>query len=81
MARFPGFELEGVKDIAQHLDLSPSTVKRLMARQTRPLPTKRYLSFVLAKKSELEAWRDEELRDPVYEGGNAVHRAEERKNP
>lgn len=67
MAKVPGYELEGVKEIAQHLDLSPSTVKRLMARQTRPLPTKRYLSFVLAKKSELEAWRDEELRDPVYE--------------
>lgn len=67
MAKVPGYELEGVKAIAQHLDLSPATTKRLMARQTRPLPVKKYLSFTLAKKSELDAWREAELADPVYE--------------
>ncbi len=77
--KVPGYELEGVKAIAQHLDLSPGTVKRLMTRQKRPLPTKRYLAFILAKKSELDAWRAAELADPLYSGGNAVHRAEERK--
>lgn len=79
MAKVPGFDCEGVKEIAQHLDLSPGTVKRLMARETRPLPVRKYLAFIVARKSELDAWRAEELRDPVHEGGNAVHRAEERK--
>ena len=65
--KVPGYELEGVKAIAQHLDLSPATTKRLMARQTRPLPVKKYLAFILAKKDELDAWREAELRDPVYE--------------
>lgn len=66
MAKFPGYDLEGVKEIAGYLELSETTVKRLMARRTRPLPTKRYLSFTLAKKSDIDAWREAELADPVY---------------
>ncbi|MBX7191050.1 MAG: hypothetical protein K1X94_03280 [Sandaracinaceae bacterium] len=61
MARFPGFDVEGVKAICEHLDLSPGTVKRLMARRQRPLPVKKYLSFILAKRTELDAWRAGEL--------------------
>lgn len=65
MAKMPGYDVEGVKEIAQHLDLSPTTVKRLMAREARPLPVRKYLAFILAKKSELDAWREAELADPV----------------
>lgn len=78
MAKVPGYELEGLKDIASHLDLSVNTVIRLMARKTRPLPVMKYLAFVIAKKSEIDAWRADELARPVYAGGNAVHRAAER---
>lgn len=80
MAKIPGYDLEGVKDIAAYLDLSDGTVKRLMRRRARPLPTVKYLAFVLAKKSALDAWRDQEIADPVYACGNAVHRTEERKS-
>lgn len=72
MAKVPGYELEGLKDIAQHLDLSETTVKRLMARQTRPLPVVKYLSFILAKKAEVDAWRADEIARPVYERGGSA---------
>lgn len=75
MAKVPGYDLEGLKDIANHLDLSETTVKRLMARQTRPLPVVKYLSFILAKKSEVDTWRADEIARPVYERGGGAEDA------
>lgn len=66
MAKVPGYEIEGLKAIATYLDLSANTVHRLMSRKTRPLPVVKYLSFIIAKKSDLDAWREAELTIPVY---------------
>jgi hypothetical protein len=64
MAHLPGYELEGIKEIASYLGVSETTAKRIIQRtpDANPLRVARYLGGVYASRAEIEAWRAREAR-------------------
>ncbi|MBX7191053.1 MAG: hypothetical protein K1X94_03295 [Sandaracinaceae bacterium] len=63
--KVPGFDLEGFAEIGPVVGVGPKVAARLARRAERPLPVRRYLRFIIARRAELEAWLEAERRDPL----------------
>jgi len=56
MASAHGYDLESWKDIAPVVGRSEDVCQRMARREEDPLPVRRYIGRVVAKRSEIEAW-------------------------
>jgi AraC-like DNA-binding protein len=67
MAHLPGYELEGIKEIASYLGVSEATVNRFITRDasSNPLRVVKYCNRWHASKAEIESWRSREMRRPA----------------
>lgn len=63
MAKPPGYDLDGWKEIASHLGCGETTAKRWAQRGSDPLPTAEYNGSRVASKARLDAWRARQVRE------------------